>query len=149
MQRLGLLLARLIARAMPRRGTTRTWGARGERAASRFLRSSGYRVLGRNLRTRFGEADILCEAPDQSTIVLVEVKTRVRAPDAPLASRTIAPEASVTAKKRRTLLALARHLRKANNWTNRPIRIDVIAVEYAQGSRRPTIRHLVDAVRSR
>jgi putative endonuclease len=124
----------------------RPLGRAGERQAARFLKRSGYRILGRNVRTRVGEADLVCEAPDGSTIVIVEVKTRARAEGQPHASAAIDPEASVTAHKRRNLRAIAHTLRRANKWSDRPCRIDVIAVEWTSHDRRPRIRHLVDAV---
>lgn len=125
----------------------RPLGRAGERAAARFLKRSGYRLLGRNVRTRVGEADLVCQAPDGTTIVIVEVKTRGREEGQHQASAQIAPEASVTAHKRRTLRSIALTLRRANRWHDRPIRIDVVAVEWT-GASHPRIRHLVDAVDS-
>ena len=50
-------------------------GQRGERAAARFLRRRGYKVLYRNYRApRGGEVDITCR--HGNTLVFVEVKTR-------------------------------------------------------------------------
>jgi putative endonuclease len=50
-------------------------GARGEKAACRFLRQNGYKVLYRNFKGRSGgEIDIVCR--DRDTLVFVEVKTR-------------------------------------------------------------------------
>ena len=50
-------------------------GARGEKLASRFLRSHGYKVLYRNFKDRRGgEIDIVCR--DGDTLAFVEVKTR-------------------------------------------------------------------------
>ena len=50
-------------------------GARGEKLASQFLRSHGYKILYRNFRNRTGgEIDIVCR--DNDTLVFVEVKTR-------------------------------------------------------------------------
>lgn len=83
----------------------------------------GYQVIGRNLRFRRGEIDLLCVAPDERTVVLVEVKARAR-------SRGVyRPEAAITARKRRTLHLLAAQVRRSNNWEDRPVRIDVVAVE--------------------
>src|SRR4030095_1109672 len=49
--------------------------AHGEKLASRFLRSRGYKILYRNFRGRGGgEIDIVCR--DRDTLVFVEVKTR-------------------------------------------------------------------------
>lgn len=53
---------------------TKLLGDRGERAAVRYLKRQGYRVLARQSRSRIGELDIV--AMDGSTIVFVEVKTR-------------------------------------------------------------------------
>jgi putative endonuclease len=50
-------------------------GARGEKLASKFLRSRGYKILYRNFKDRRGgEIDIVCR--DGDTLVFVEVKTR-------------------------------------------------------------------------
>jgi putative endonuclease len=118
-------------------------GMSGELAAGDYLQDRGYRVLGRNLRVPMGEADLLCEAPDRRTIVLVEVKTRstdsTRDGHRP-------PELSVHQRKRRTLTRILRYLCAANRWNDRPTRIDVVAVELNDG-RVARIRHHPDAVR--
>lgn len=126
--------------AAPMTGRART-GRRGESIAASFLADAGYRVLARNVRLSFGEIDIVCEAPDGVTIVVVEVKTRVRRHGAAGASNAIAPERSVGARKKRTLRALARALRTANRWEDRPLRIDTVAVEFRDDAR-PDIRHI-------
>lgn len=136
--------AAIVAR-WRRRGTL---GARGERAAATFLRCDGYRVIGRNLRTNVGELDLLCLAPDERTIVFVEVKTRRRAPDQPAKSAAATPEDAITRHKRGKLIAVTRGLVRANHWEARPWRIDVVAIEWRDGQR-PQIRHHVDAVRGR
>lgn len=113
-------------------------GARGEAVAARFLRQRKFRVLARNVRLRFGEADLLCLAPDRRTIVVVEVKTRRVAAehDRPY----LPPEASITQEKRRKLTTVALHLARANRWRSRPMRIDVVAVEWPLVGE-PVIRH--------
>lgn len=109
----------------------------GEKAAAKYLRSQGYRVLGRNLRVPMGEADVLCIAPDRKTIVLVEVKSRRQSADGSLYAP---PEASITQHKAAKLRAILQHLVRSNNWTDRPRRIDVVAVEFDTRGR-ATIRH--------
>lgn len=133
-------LADLFSRRPSRRAAL---GARGERLAAKHLKAKGFTVIGRNLRTDAGEVDILCLDPDRHTVVVVEVKTRTlrEGEESPF----LPPEASVTAQKRRTLIRLAHDLACANGWTGRPIRIDVVAVEWPEG-REPTVRHHPGAV---
>lgn len=122
-------------------------GPRGEQAAARYLRRQGYRVLGRNLRVPMGEADLLCEGPDKQTIVLVEVKARRAVAADPGARAMYAPpELSITIEKRRKLRAILRHLVRANGWSNRPARIDVVAIEWPEAGE-PVVRHHEAAVR--
>ena len=49
-------------------------GPRGERAAEKYLRRDGYRIVARNFRAAGAEIDIV--AMDGETLVFVEVKTR-------------------------------------------------------------------------
>ena len=123
------------------------WGLRGEDAAAGLLKSLGYRVLGRSLRLHAGEIDLLAEAPDGRTIVVVEVKTRVRRQGQSARSAGTPPEASITERKRAKLRTLARSIARSNGWTDRPLRIDVVAVEWDAASAVPVMRHSVGAVR--
>ena len=138
-------------------------GARGEREAARLLRASGYTIFGTNLRFggnaggngAWGEIDILALDPDGKTVVVVEVKSRRRVGGGTGKSARVAPEASVTAAKRRKLLRLMDAVVRANGWESRPKRIDVVAVEFVQaeggvgGSDNDQVhaKHFVDAVR--
>lgn len=122
------------------RVTPKDLGRAGERRAARYLKRRGYRVLGRNVRVNVGEADLVCEAPDKRTIVIVEVKTR-RAK----AAETFAPETAVNPAKARKLLQVAQSLMKRNNWHDRPVRIDVVGVVWPDRGR-PEIRHLESCV---
>jgi Predicted endonuclease distantly related to archaeal Holliday junction resolvase len=142
---LGRVLRKLgLRRTDPAEATTGELGRLGERAAERHLRGLGFAVLGRNLRVPMGEADLLCRDPDRRTVVIVEVKTRLRRADAPELSLTIAPEASITARKRRKLRQIARHLQRANRWEK--VRIDVVGVEFDDAGGDPVIRHHAGAV---
>ncbi len=123
----------------------RLLGRRGERAALRFLKRAGYRVLGRNVRSRLGEADAVCLDPDGRTIVIVEVKCRRIPADADLAARRLPPEANVGVEKSRKLRDLATAITRANRWHDRPRRIDVVAVEWMPDQRKPVVRHHVGA----
>jgi putative endonuclease len=105
-------------------------GGRGERAAAGHLRRSGYRILARNLRTRFGEIDLIAEDRRRGHIVIVEVKTGE--------SDAIAPELHVNFAKQRKLSALAAHLVRRHHLSDRTIRFDVIGVVWPSGSRKPS-----------
>lgn len=137
-------LARVLAALRPR--TTRGLGRAGERRAARLLRGLGYRILGRNVRLKVGEADLVCLDPDRKTVVVVEVKTRLRGAELSIKGEGVAPEASVHQAKRRKLLAVTRSLVRANGWDGRPVRIDVVAVEWPHEGGKPVLRHHVNAV---
>ena len=49
-------------------------GAKGEKLVAKYLKKQGCKILERNFRTPFGEADII--AQDGEEIAFVEVKTR-------------------------------------------------------------------------
>lgn len=121
-------------------------GRTGEATAARFLRREGFRVLARGVRTKHGEADLVCLDPDGRTIVLVEVKSRRYEQGSSIGGRAVPPEAAVTERKRRTLRAVARALVNRNGWKERPLRIDVVAVEFDSSRKRPAIRHHRGAV---
>jgi len=134
-----------LRRARPepsRNGRRDPIGPAGERLAARRLRRNGYRVIARNVRTDLGEVDLICRAPDKRTIVFVEVKTR-RVNETGSPHR---PERSVGAAKQAKLRRLAELVSIKRGWTDRPLRIDVVAVEWpAKG--RPVVRHTERAVR--
>jgi putative endonuclease len=121
--------------------TDKQLGRAGERLAARHLRRAGYSILGRNIRVQVGEADLVCLAPDRSTLVIVEVKTRRRSAGKAAMSELVPPEASVHQHKRSKLAAVARTLVRANKWQDRTIRIDIIAIEWPDDGSTPTIRH--------
>ncbi len=49
-------------------------GKKGEELVAKYLKKRGYKLLKRNYRTPFGEADIVAE--DGEEIAFIEVKTR-------------------------------------------------------------------------
>jgi len=114
---------------------------RGERAAAWRMRRAGCGVIARNLRLGPGEIDLLCRHRRTGCYVLVEVKARIVS-DGPWR-----PEDQLTAAKRRKLLQLARTLRREERVRRAGLRIDLVAVEFERGKRRPVaVRHYEDAV---
>lgn len=114
-------------------------GRRGERVAAKHMRRVGCRVVARNLRTPGGEADLVCVDRGSGAVVLVEVKTRVQ-PE----GGGVPATAAIDADKRRRLVATARALSRLPRFAGRPVRIDVVTVEYTGG--RVEVRHFVNAV---
>ena len=134
--------------ALRRRGRIRGAGGRGEQVAARHLRRSGYRILGRNLRSKLGEVDILALAPDGHTVVVVEVKARQVDH---LPGDDLLPELHVNQHKQDKLVALAVNLARKHKLTDRPIRFDVIGVDLPPGrsGAKPVVRHHEAAFESR
>jgi putative endonuclease len=137
MKGFGVILGRL--------GLDRTTGPRGERAAARHLRRHGYRLLARNLHSKLGEIDILAEAPDRRTLVVVEVKSAAVDPDTDAPNPP--PEVRVNRAKQQKLVSLACHTARRYGLADRPIRFDVIGVDLPVKGK-PTIRHHVNAFES-
>lgn len=116
-------------------------GARGERTAARWLRKNRYKVLGRNVHVGIGEADIVCLAPDRRTIVIVEVKARVAQ-----SAGGPRPERNVGSRKQQKLRSVARAVARQYGFEDRPLRIDVVGVEFIEGRKQPLVRHHPSAV---
>ena len=94
-------------------------GRKGEALTAKYLKRRGYKILERNYKTPFGEADIVALSPDGYTC-FVEVKTRES--DA----FGLPSEAVTKAKQERYRLS-------ANFWCGQhrremPVRFDVAAV---------------------
>ena len=111
-------------------------GRRGERAAERYLKRRGYKIIGRGSRSKWGELDLI--AVDGKTVVFVEVKTRND-------STAGHPADSVDAAKQRKLTRLAVAFLKRHKLLEYPARFDVVAITWPSGARRPTIEHICNA----
>lgn len=95
-------------------------GARGERAAARWLRRRGYVLVGRNVRLVGAEADLVMLDRSRRVLVVVEVKTIA-------GQRTTALE-RVDAWKRHRLLRLGAALLQQREHRHRGLRFDVVAL---------------------
>ncbi len=119
------------------RTSTRPWwrrwfGSRSERAACRFLKRLGYRIVVRNYTCQLGEIDLV--ALDGACIVFVEV----RSTEEEDASR---PAASVDDDKQRRLTRLALHFLQKKRLLDRAARFDVLAVSWPPDKAEPNIVH--------
>ena len=107
-------------------------GKKGEKSALDYLKNNGYKILGQNLRYKFGEIDIL--AQDEEDIVLVEVKTKS-------GDEFGEPSEEVDYFKRKKLWQLARFINQ--KYPSKNIRIDVISIKMNEN---PELEHIKNAV---
>jgi putative endonuclease len=115
-------------------GRNQKIGNWGESVTAGYLEERGYSVVARNIRTPYGEIDIV--AQKDGFTIFVEVKTRTSSSLGP-------PEISVTPRKQEHMLAAAEHYASENeidNW-----QIDVIAVEGKPGNQ-PDFTHFENAI---
>jgi putative endonuclease len=112
--------------------TSAAKGVQAENAACAALARDGMTILGRRLRTKLGEVDIV--AADAGTLAFVEVKRR---PDLSSAAYALTP------RQQSRLLAAADYLLGENpGWARPAIRFDVILVDGAG-----QVRRIKDAIR--
>ncbi len=126
-----------MAQSLARKPWWRRWfGNRSERAAARFLRRLGCRILARNYRCPHGELDLVAE--QGGCIIFVEVRST--GGDDPER-----PALSVDDAKQRRLTRLALHYLRQHHLLDRPARIDVITVTWPAHQREPRIDHYPQA----
>ncbi len=109
-------------------------GAWGEQTAAEYLTQRGHEIIARNIRTPYGEIDIIARQGDVT--IFVEVKTLT-------ASKNFFPEHNITPRKREHMLACAQHYSAENeidHW-----QIDVIAIEGKAGTE-PIITYFENAI---
>ena len=114
----------------------RWFGTRSERAAARFLKKLGYRILERNFRCDLGELDLI--ALDGRCLVFVEVRSSENAD-------LTRPALSVDLEKQRRLTRLAIFYLKRKNLLGRAARFDVLAISWPAGQGEPKMAHYPDA----
>jgi putative endonuclease len=108
-------------------------GKWGEQAAADYLMERGCEIVARNVRTPYGEIDLI--AQKDGFTIFVEVKARTSKVFGP-------PEIAVTPRKQGHMLACAEHYAQQNeidHW-----QVDVIAVEKIKG--RAEITHFENAI---
>ncbi len=111
-------------------------GTKYEQMAERHLLEKGYRFLGRNVRVRGGEIDLLFEDWSRGTGVLVLVEVRMRDPRSFETPEESLRPAKIECLKRAARMFLLKYRGKAQE-----LRFDLVAVSGA------TIRHHEDFLR--
>lgn len=97
---------------------TKELGSFGERAAARYFKKKGYRLVAGNYRCRYGEVDLIAEK--SGVLVFVEVKTRQ--------NRNFGdPSEAVGYRKQETIKRVAQEFLLTYD-TDSEIRFDVVEV---------------------
>jgi putative endonuclease len=122
-----------------RRRQSLSLGARGEKAATAYLKKCGYRILAANFANtrgrRLGEIDII--AQDGTEVVFVEIKTRTLS-DKP----SPLPEESITRSKLYKLNKAAAFYLSQNRLHGTAYRFDAITLVADAEKNSATLRHL-------
>ena len=110
-------------------------GQWGEEQAARYLTDKGYAIVARNVRSEYGELDLI--ARQGGLLIFVEVKARSSA-------RFGFPEESVGSAKQQHILEAALHYLQEHPEFDGDWRVDVIALR-RMGDAEPEIRHFENA----
>lgn len=105
---------------MPSRSDRAGRGDWGERAAARFLKKQGYKILVKNYESKWGEIDLVCRHED--TLVFVEVKARGE-------DAWAAPAAAVNLRKQHRLILTGYAYLQELKRDDIPVRFDVVEVD--------------------
>jgi putative endonuclease len=114
----------------------RWFGRRSERAAAKYLRKLGWRIVGANVSDPLGEIDLL--AVDGGTLVIVEVRSTST-------SDPHLPAASVNYPKQKKLTEAAVRFLGRRGLLGINYRFDVLALAWPPTQREPTVLHLRQA----
>ena len=111
-------------------------GDRGERAAVRYLKKQGFRIIAKRYRNSFGEVDII--AQDGKATVFVEVKTRTSTNDGQ-------PFEAVDLRKQEKITRIALAWLKKHDRLEQPARFDVVSILWPDERGEPQIQHFRNA----
>jgi putative endonuclease len=114
-------------------------GLAAEQLAAEYLQVRGVKILGRNLRCKAGELDLVCL--DDGVLAVVEVRQRGNADYG-------GALASVTWAKQRKIIRATQFFLREKNWSHVPLRFDVVAIEGLQEGRH-RVEWIKDAFRAR
>ncbi len=109
-------------------------GAWGEEIAGKWLAERGYQIVAHDVRTPYGELDVIAKRGDVTIFIEVTKLT---------SSEDFFPEHNITVRKREHMLACADHYaseKEIDLW-----QIDVMAIEGSPNSM-PMITHFQNAV---
>lgn len=113
-------------------------GRRGEAEAANYLRSRGYRIVGRRERVLRGDIDIV--ALDDRCVVFVEVRSKTD-------TRHGHPAETVGPAKQRRIAELATAYIRRHRLEDCQVRIDVVTVLFSDTGP-PVVEHYQNAFES-
>ncbi|MBI4395247.1 MAG: YraN family protein [Candidatus Omnitrophica bacterium] len=116
------------------KASNQTIGRRGEQLGENYLKSRGYQILERNVRSPFGEIDLI--ARHAGLLVFIEIKTRH-------GNRFGFPEESVNRRKKDRLIRLASWYLTQYPKSNPQVRFDILAIDFGEAN--PSFRLIQDA----
>ena len=115
----------------------RWFGRRSERAAARYLRTLGYRILAANVADPAGELDLI--ALDGQTLVIVEVRSTA-------GTNVERTTASVDYHKQKKITdAALRFMARKRLLEGVSVRFDVLILAWPPTAREPVIHHYPNA----
>jgi len=94
-------------------------GQAGERIASNYLQSLGYKIIQKNFSCTFGEIDLIAKFKDE--LIIVEVKTRT-------SNLYGSPATAITPHKKNNIFKVAQYYLIKNKLESNFVRIDAIEV---------------------
>jgi putative endonuclease len=118
-------------------GPKQRLGRWGESLAAKYFEEHGYHILGKNIRTPYGEIDIIVEK--DGVIVFVEVKTRS-------STGYGMPEEAITRTKREHILAAIAFYWQQAEKPETDWRVDVVAVLRKPNGEEVEVVHFENAV---
>jgi putative endonuclease len=114
-------------------------GRWGESLAADFMQAQGYVVIGRNVRTPYGEIDLVAEWAEPQTLVFVEVKTR-------RSNQYGLPEDAINTRKQAHIRSAVEYYLQQRPEYLGATRVDVIAIQRYHPGDPPTITHFENAL---
>lgn len=112
-------------------------GKTGEKLASKFLKSRGYKVLEKNFTSPFGEIDLI--ALKKHVLTFFEVKTRISDKYGP-------PLAAITLTKKAHILKNCEYYLMVKNKFNSKCSIDLISIKLDQAGKLQILKHIRNAI---
>ena len=117
-------------------GVAAALGRLAEEHAARYTASLGWRVLGRNIKNRYGELDIVAMDDEEQELVVIEVRCRTL-------GEVQSPMDSVGPRKLRTLVKAGQAFVNKEHWMGF-WRIDLIALTASSTGSEWKLEHIRD-----